>query len=215
MLDEGGKVREPFDLENGRHSDSSWNDAGRPRDSPVTVAEQRVDAYDSPPISDLPSENRTTSSGALLSDEQLPPSRKRKLDQPTLATTLFTLEDISPADNLPSQPLLAKLADYFCISFHHWIPYLHKQRLRDSVSKPAKRPRSDLVLHAVVFATLRHMNPRDIYMDEDEILQQIRVSRFIVERCAMQTVSLESLRALIILIFEHVGVDPPTYLTVH
>lgn len=108
------------------------------------------------------------------------------------------------ADYLPSQPLLVKLVDYFCVTFHHWIPYLHKKRLHDSVCGSSRDASLDLILHALVSATLRHLDPEVSFLDEDQISQQTRISRFIVENLALKNVSLESLRALIIIVFDYV-----------
>lgn len=141
-----------------------------------------------------------------LREEDRPNPRKRKLDEPLLVNALVALDNVDIAGQLPPQRLLLKLVDYFCTSFHHWIPYLHKKRLRESVCNRPSGPRSELVLHALVAATLRHMEPEDVFMDRDEILEQTRVSRFIVETLALRTMSLESLRALIMLVFDHVSI---------
>jgi hypothetical protein len=138
-------------------------------------------------------------------NEELPVSRKRKLDQPYTGSSLLELEMIETSDHLPSQPLLEKLVDYFCVSFHHWIPYLHKQKLQNIVHSGSRNPQLDLVLHALVVATLRHVNQNVSFLDEDQIAHQTRISRYIVETFAMRNVSLESLQALIMIVFDYVS----------
>ena len=133
--------------------------------------------------------------------------RKRKLTESVFATALLEFEDVDIADHLPSQPLLIKLVEYFCTSFHHWIPYLHKQRLCDTVADLRSEARSDLVLHALVAATLRHMDPQSVCLEGDEILRQTKISRFIVETLALRTMSLESLQALILIVFDYVSIQ--------
>ncbi|KAF2184033.1 hypothetical protein K469DRAFT_709908 [Zopfia rhizophila CBS 207.26] len=138
--------------------------------------------------------------GSLQAD-----SRKRKLDQPILADSLLELDFVDIAEYLPSQPLLLKLVDYFCVSFHHWIPYLHKGRLRASACSVSREAHLTLVFHALVAATLRHMDRDVLFLDEDQIEHQTKISRFITENFAMKNVSLESLRALIIIVFDYLN----------
>jgi hypothetical protein len=115
-------------------------------------------------------------------------------------------DDIDLSHHLPDQPLLEKIAEFFCISFHHWIPYIHKQRLQKRVREGLRDARFDLFLHALVAVTLRHMSPDRIFLDKDQIQQQVATSRSIVEVQAIQHVSVESLQALILVVFDHVSV---------
>ena len=127
---------------------------------------------------------------------------KRKNTAPLLDNWLFPSGDIDIAQHLPSQPLLEKLVDFFCISFHHWIPYIHKKRIQTRVRQGSQDPGLVLVLHALVAVGLRHMDPSVLFLDQDQILQQIQVSRMIVETHAMRNVTIESLQALIFLVFD-------------
>lgn len=131
--------------------------------------------------------------------------RKRRLAESVFATSLVELENIDIVEHLPSQQLLVNLVKYFCTSFHHWIPYLHKQRLCDTVTGARPEARSDLLLHALVAVTLRHMDRQSIEMGEDEIVRQTNISRFIVETLALKTMSLESLQALVMIVFDYVS----------
>lgn len=206
MLDEVGRVRSQFDID----------------DTPNSHA----DIAHHSTIHQLPAEHTTnteaTTPGTVRVDDNLqevvapPPSsphaeerpfnpRKRKLDEHVFAAALSELENVATADHLPSQPLLVEVVKYFCISFHHWIPYLHKQRLCDTVTGIRSEARSDLVLHALVAVTLRHMDRQTICMDEDEVLRQTKISRFIVETLALRNMSLESLQALILIVFDYVS----------
>lgn len=130
---------------------------------------------------------------------------KRKIAQPLADDWLFTLEETDIAHHLPSQPLLAKIADFFCISFHHWIPYIHKARLQTRVREGVRYAGFDLVLHALVAVVLRHMDPSEVFLDPDQVRQQIKVSRMIVETYAIREVSIESLQALIFIVFDYVS----------
>lgn len=169
----------------------------------------------SPPAASLPAEPihqeshivepaRQESPQRIVETEYNP--RKRRQGQQCLTDSLLDLEFDDIFDYLPSQPLLLKLVDYFCVTFHHWIPCVHKKRLRVSVVKLSRDPQLCLVLHALVAATLRHLDQRVVFMDKDQIVHQTRISRFIVETFALKNVSLESLRALIIIVFDYVSV---------
>lgn len=207
-MDDVGRIRSEFDIDNRSNG----------------VEE---DAYETP-FNRLPAEQKinldaTTPSTSHLEDQAksavvLPPSlpppqaaarysnpRKRKLADSVFATSLLELENVDIAEHLPSQRLLVSLVEYFCTSFHHWIPYLHKKRLCDTVTGTRLEARSDLVLHALVAVTLRHMDRQSLDMEEDEILRQTKISRFIVETLALRTMSLESLQALVMIVFDRVS----------
>jgi hypothetical protein len=213
LLDAKGTVRPHFDPgdEINAHPQygsivSEYNDS--PRDSQIRPISRRS-CSPGPPFVEQDSQtkkNGTHEEGYIIpNNEELPQSRKRKLDQPYTGSSLLELEMIETSDHLPSQPLLEKLVDYFCVSFHHWIPYLHKQKLQNSVHNGSRNPQLDLVLHALVVVTLRHVDGNVSFLDEDQILHQTRISRYIVERFAMRTVSLESLQALIMIVFDYVS----------
>ena len=130
---------------------------------------------------------------------------KRKLMHAHAEDWLLDIEDINISQCLPDEPVLSKVADFFCISFHHWIPYIHKQRLQTRVREGVRGAGFDLVLHALVAVALRHMDPNVIFLDQDEIQQQTRLSRSIVETQSVRCVSVGSLQALIFIVFDHVS----------
>jgi hypothetical protein len=127
---------------------------------------------------------------------------KRTLEMPGGESWLFAFEDVDIAQHLPPQPLLEKVADFFCVSFHHWIPYIHKRRLQTRVRQGAHDPGLILVLHALVAVALRHMDPNVLFLDKDQIYHQTKISRMIVETHALRNVTIESLQALIFLVFD-------------
>jgi hypothetical protein len=129
---------------------------------------------------------------------------KRKLSYEHAESSLLGLEETDLSQYLPDQPVLTKVADFFCISFHHWIPYMHKQRLQTRVREGIRSHGFDLVLHALVAVTLRHMDPHSLSLEENAIQQQTRISRLIVETNATRMLSVESLQALILIVFDYV-----------
>lgn len=204
LLDELGRIRPQFDNDedtNGYESEAKEGVMNRRMTDHKTTNETTT------PMTVQPDENTQETGVQPQSpvEERKPNPRKRKLEKSIFATALLDFENIDIADHLPSQPLLVKVAEFFCTSFHHWIPYLHKQRLCDTVKGTGVGSRSDLVLHGLVAVTFRHMDRQVICMDEDEILRQTKISRFIVETLAMKSMSIESLQALILIIFDYVS----------
>ncbi|KAH9859614.1 hypothetical protein IAQ61_011395 [Plenodomus lingam] len=126
---------------------------------------------------------------------------KRRFEQHSAPNWLYFQEDVDIAQSLPSQPLLEKVADFFCISFHHWIPFLNKRRLQTRVREGVRDAGTQIVLHAIVAICLRHMERDALFLDEDEVRQQTKLSCALVETHALRNVSVESLQALICLVF--------------
>ncbi|KAH8725051.1 hypothetical protein GQ44DRAFT_772455 [Phaeosphaeriaceae sp. PMI808] len=137
--------------------------------------------------------------------EPKPNPLKRKLDHAHVESWRLDLDDIDISQHLPGQPLLSKVVDFFCTSFHHWIPYIHKQRLQKRVCEGVHSPGFDLVLHALVAVGFRHMDPNILFLDQAEIRRQSRISHLIVETHSVRNVSLESLQALIFIVFDYLN----------
>lgn len=134
---------------------------------------------------------------------------KRKYDEPDADRWFCATEEVDLAQHLPPQAVLLKVVDFFTTSFHHWIPYLHKQRLRDKVSQGICSNGLLLVLHALVAVALRHMDSNILLMDEDQVQRQSSISHIIVETHAIRSVSIESLQALIFIVFDYVSFSSP------
>jgi hypothetical protein len=130
---------------------------------------------------------------------------KRKLAHSHAGNWLLDLEDNDISEYLPHRTVLSKLADFFCSSFHHWIPFVHKQRLLTRVRGGVRDAGSALILHALVAIGLRHLDANVLFLDQDQIQQQIQVSRLIVETKSVRDISVYSLQALIFIVFDHVS----------
>lgn len=132
-------------------------------------------------------------------------SLKRKADQLCLESSTHFSHNEDMTQRLPSHDILIELVDQFCLSFHHWIPYLHKARSRNEVRKPTISPKFVIVLHAIVATGLRRLSSRKTLLSDDEVDRQIEVSKMLVMKQAMSEVSVESLQALIFLVFDDVS----------
>lgn len=149
-------------------------------------------------------EQQTPGTSAHLNEAATNPL-KRKYAEPETERWLSATEELNFAQHLPSQAVLLKIVDFFTTSFHHWIPYLHKQRLYKKVSEGTCSNGLLLVLHALVAVALRHMDSSSLFMDTDEVLRHSSISRTIVETHAIRSVSIESLQALIFIVFDYVS----------
>lgn len=203
LLDEAGNVRPQYSQEVGQQHDGDFSHS-RSRDvvevvvpAPQNHEEVRTLPQEQPPASSSIQGNGTTTK-----------SLKRKHDEPEAERWLFSSEEVDLAQHLPPQPLLLKVVDFFTTSFHHWIPYLHKQRLQIKVREGICSNGLLLVLHALVAVALRHVDPDILFMDHDQIQRQSSISRIIVETHAIRSVSVESLQALIFIVFDYVSTDP-------
>ncbi|KAF2007162.1 hypothetical protein P154DRAFT_592344 [Amniculicola lignicola CBS 123094] len=209
ILDAQGNPRQQFDT-GGRIGSARHNSSIQSEDNRDSTLQDRYDRETSTIADPTPSTGSAFETGHDVGTprndiENQNGARKRKRLQPNLPSLTFDLDTINFAEHLPPLPLLLKLVNYFCVSFHHWIPYLHKQRLRNSVCSNPRPKDLDLVLHALTAATLRRIDRNTVFLDEDQVDHQVRTSRFIVETFAVKDVSLQSLRALIIIVFDYLN----------
>lgn len=205
MLDEAGNVRPHYqdEPEQQRNGDFPHNGSCVVGEVATTTIQSNQDvasaAQEQLPVTNSANESATPANPL-----------KRKYDEPETERWFFATEELDLAQHLPPQGVLLKVVDYFTTSFHHWIPYLHKQRLHNKVSEGFCSNGLLLVLHALVAVALRHMDPNVLFMDHDQIQRQSNVSRIIVETHAIRSVSVESLQALIFIVFDYVSVHSVT-----
>lgn len=199
-MDACGKVRPQYDIDHTLQDEAGSSSETAANDDGVAAAVSQISAQvntSSPENVPNTTQEYTSSINPL----------KRKSEQQAVEICLSALECTNIAEHLPPQPLLLRVVMFFTTSFHHWIPYIHKQRLQTRVSSDGIKSKGfDLVLHALVAVSLRHMDPNELFLDQDQIQQQIKVSRTIVETCSIKTVSIESLQALIFIVFDYVSV---------
>ena len=205
LLDENGNIRPRYDHEDSGQDGgaSSHEDTNSHKDAKLQSDENN--GYNFANSNTRPrngSEMEIPYGQGLQSCASNP--LKRRLELPAAESWPWAMDDIDIAQHLPSQPLLENVVDFFCVSFHHWVPYLHKQRLKARVREGPRSPGLHLVFHALVAVSLRHMDPSMLFLDEDQVYQQAKLSRIIVETCAIRNVSVENLQALILLVFDHV-----------
>ncbi|KAF2830408.1 hypothetical protein CC86DRAFT_283479 [Ophiobolus disseminans] len=204
LLDDSGNIKPQY--EDGRETNGHFhtNNADRETEN-IGPTNQREDVEDDSPYCQPPENLEEFQANAQERQTSAQNPLKRKLSHVHVETSFLDLHDTDPSQYLPSQSVLAKVADFFCVSFHHWVPYIHKQRLQTRVREGRRGVGFDLVLHALVAVVLRHMNPHTLSLHDDDIKQQTRVSRLIVETNATRILSVESLQALILIVFDHLN----------
>jgi hypothetical protein len=202
LLDEAGKVKSQY-----KYDLTQREDCGSSQNGAHVAKESTVLAHHNNTIVTAPPEPQSPVSTIPREDETSTNTLKRKHEEPISDSWLLAADDIDLAQHLPPQPLISKVVDFFTTSFHHWIPYLHKQRLQDKVSESICSNGLLLVLHALVAVSLRHMDPNVLFLDNDQIRRQSSISRIIVETHAIRSVSVESLQALVFIVFDYVSIE--------
>lgn len=204
LLDEAGTVRPRYRIETEQQCSDSLH--GHVTHDAAREAATQSDQTATP--RGLEQLSVTTSATESITSVN---SLKRKHEEPEAERRFFATEEPDLAQHLPPQGVLLKVVDYFTTSFHHWIPYLHKKRLYNKVSEGVCSNGLLLVLHALVAVALRHMDTNILFMDHEQIQRQSDVSRIIVETHAIRSVSIESLQALIFIVFDYVSIPcvPP------
>ncbi|KAF1832071.1 hypothetical protein BDW02DRAFT_22342 [Decorospora gaudefroyi] len=203
LLDDKGDVRTRYREEDvsGNGDDHRHQNANGAKEIASRTEESSV-SIESAPSHYATSKSRESIPELQEEESVMSNSLKRIFHPPVAEISLFAFENVDIAQHLPPQPLLEKVADFFCVSFHHWIPYIHKQRLQTRVRQGPYDPGLILVLHALIAVALRHMDRNILFLDSDQVYQQTRVSRVIVETHALRSVTVESLQALVFLVFD-------------
>ncbi|KZM25739.1 uncharacterized protein EKO05_0006053 [Ascochyta rabiei] len=202
LLDDAGNVRPQYTNELERRGDDRFFHKGAEATvevaAPVFQINQDVTATGT-------AQQQSPADASTQQTEAITNTLKRKHDEPDAERWLFATEEVDLAQHLPSQPLLLKVVDFFTTSFHHWIPYIHKKRLQNKVREGICSNGLLLFLHALVAVALRHMDPNDLFLDDDQIQRQSSISHIIVETHATRSVSIESLQALIFIVFDYLN----------
>ncbi|KAE9372531.1 hypothetical protein N431DRAFT_466776 [Stipitochalara longipes BDJ] len=111
------------------------------------------------------------------------------------------MDDIDTPSSLPSHEILNATIDVYFSSTHHWIPFLHPFRFRRDIEDPQKRPRLELILHAIVYASMHRLELDIVNVQHTETERQVELSRNTVILNALDDLTIENVQALIIIAF--------------
>ncbi|KAL3483748.1 hypothetical protein BJX62DRAFT_230774 [Aspergillus germanicus] len=126
--------------------------------------------------------------------------RRRVNDRPLIEPDDFA----DSSSTLPSSDILKAVVDLYFSLMQPWIPTFHEKRFRRRMKDPSERTRLEVVLHAMVFALLRHVDSQ-LTAGLDDIEAICERSRKIVVLTAMNDLHVENLQALTIICFEDIG----------
>ena len=107
--------------------------------------------------------------------------------------------------SLPSHEILSATIDAFFSSTHHWIPFLHPFRFRRDIEDPHKRARLEIILHAIVYASMHRLDLDNLAIQQSDIERQVELSRSTVILNALDSLTIENVQALIIVAFTAVS----------
>ncbi|KAN0110702.1 Fungal specific transcription factor domain containing protein [Hyaloscypha variabilis] len=128
------------------------------------------------------------------------PSRKRKRSR-SRNRVQTPVDDNETSSSLPSHEILNVTIDAYFSSTHHWIPFLHPFRFRRDMEDPHKRPRLELILHAIVYASMHRLDLDMVNIKQTEVERQVELSRNTVILNALDSLTIENVQALVIVAF--------------
>jgi hypothetical protein len=145
----------------------------------------------------------------VVRGERPPQKRKRSLlDHESLEQTWNNAKEEMVTSALPSTRVLDRVVDAFFSIVHPWIPFLHQSRFKEQLEDPQKQPGLEIILHALVSATMKHLKEEDVGMSRSEMAREVRISRNVVMLTAMDNLTIENIQALIVVAFYDVASHP-------
>lgn len=141
------------------------------------------------------------------------PAKRARRESEHLRLLSFMTDVDDVALLFPPSDILETAIDLYFRKIHPWIPCVHRAsfdvRWRDEV----EIQKLTIMVHAMLSVAMRHLPFREMGLKEDDVDRQVRLSREVVMRNAMDRMSLENVQALVILAFDHVSREhsPPTF----
>jgi hypothetical protein len=168
-----------------------------------------IDARDHAVISPTASHTSSRYESGSRADR---PSKRRRVDScgnPNVDLFLPLKEDlVDITTSLPPADILEETINVYFEFVQPWIPIIHETQFRRRVHNPEELPHLVVILHAIVTAAIRFVDP-SVAMSADEVEKVTRQSRNFVTLTAMEKLSVENLQALIILAFNDVSTPSP------
>lgn len=114
--------------------------------------------------------------------------------------------DVETPTSLPTEDILDAAIDAFFAGTHHWTPFLHPFRFRRDLEDAQKRPPLEIILRAIVYSSLQHINCETLGIDKAEVERRVELSRNEVILNELDALTIEKIQALIIVAFIIVSV---------
>lgn len=142
-----------------------------------------------------------TSSGS--GDMSQPPPAKRQRRDLSPSAQEQNIPQYMTASDIIDSDLMTSFVEFYFQNIHHWIPILHVRRFRDQIQYPEGRQKAVHILHAIIAVGIRFVH--DPRLGDDEIkAKTAETSRQNVVLCSMESFSVQSLQALVIIAFDTV-----------
>ncbi|KAI6775244.1 hypothetical protein HG530_002002 [Fusarium avenaceum] len=141
-------------------------------------------------------------------DVQQQPRKRRRVDScgnPNIELASQLGELGSTSSQLPPPELLEEAINAYFIVVQPWIPILHETRFRSRFYNHEQLPCLTVLLHAIVVAAIRFVEPSSQKLSEKDIETWTSRSRSIVLLSAMDGMSVENLQGLSIIAFTDMG----------
>ncbi|KAH6956543.1 fungal-specific transcription factor domain-containing protein [Fusarium avenaceum] len=141
-------------------------------------------------------------------DVQQQPRKRRRVDScgnPNIELASQLGELGSTSSQLPPPELLEEAINAYFIVVQPWIPILHETRFRSRFYNHEQLPYLTVLLHAIVVAAIRFVEPSSQKLSEKDIETWTSRSRSIVLLSAMDGMSVENLQGLSIIAFTDMG----------
>ncbi|KIL89514.1 hypothetical protein FAVG1_07094 [Fusarium avenaceum] len=136
------------------------------------------------------------------------PRKRRRVDScgnPNIELASQLGELGSTSSQLPPPELLEEAINAYFIVVQPWIPILHETRFRSRFYNHEQLPCLTVLLHAIVVAAIRFVEPSSQNLSEKDIETWTSRSRSIVLLSAMDGMSVENLQGLSIIAFTDMG----------
>lgn len=140
---------------------------------------------------------------------QPPPAKRQRRDlspPPSSVPVQEQHEDIpqymTTSDIMDSE-LMTNFVEFYFQNIHHWIPILHVRRFRDQIQYPEGRKKAVHILHAIIAVGIRFVHDPRLGDDETKA-KTAETSRQNVVLSSMESFSVQSLQALVIIAFDTV-----------
>lgn len=133
--------------------------------------------FDQPLHCSRPLTSSNFESPNLAHDEQLP-RKKRRLDQSGSWRHIYDAP--TPTNVLPPRSIIDAVITKYFETVHHWLPMVHERRLRARLADEQDSETLSILIHAMIVATLRHIDHGERDVDPGGIAAQIRLSTNVV-----------------------------------
>ncbi|KAH8678941.1 hypothetical protein BGZ60DRAFT_468294 [Tricladium varicosporioides] len=101
--------------------------------------------------------------------------------------------------------LLDDIVNNYFSQVHPWLPMLHETRFRQQISENVYDANFEVILNAIVYASAKFAEYPDPLLSVEQVSHLTKSSRDWVMRCALNSLSVANLQALLVVAFTDIG----------